>query len=155
ACQAPISAARSKRSHEYGIAWAVPTTAFPITPFGAPCRTGRTRVRRLPCAGTLRRDFRSGRGTSLRPVDLLARHQRPGDARHLVRERHGGQPDRPPLQEPAGPRPGGTAPVLGPVDHRRGPEDQQPADLPVAGLGDPAEAGPPAAGPPARERAAL
>src|SRR5215217_3599031 len=103
---------------ECGIAWTVSTTAFPITPFSASCRISRSRtpVRpRPPCAGTSRRGSRGDRGTSLRPVDLLARHQRPSDARHLVRERHGHQPDGTPLQDPPGPSPGGTVPVLGPV----------------------------------------
>jgi hypothetical protein len=33
-----------------GIAWAALTTAFPITPFGAFCRTRRARARALPAA---------------------------------------------------------------------------------------------------------
>lgn len=37
-------------------------------------------------------------GAPLRPVDLAARQQCPGDARHPVRERYGGQPHRPTCQ---------------------------------------------------------
>ena len=88
-----------------------------------------------------RRCFRSRRDAALRPVDLVARHQRPGDARHLVRQRHRHQPDRTPLQQPPHPRPGGTAPLPGAVHHRRGAEHPQPSDLAVARLRDPAKAG--------------
>jgi hypothetical protein len=69
------------------------TTAFPITLFSASWRISRACARRLPSgAGTSRR---SGRGTSLCVVDLVARHHRPCDSRHLIRQSHGHQPDRP------------------------------------------------------------
>ena len=99
-----------------------------------------------PCAGTSRRCFRGGRDMSLRVVDLLARHQRPSDARHLVRQRHGHQPDGAALQDASGQAPAALFQCASPVDHRRGPEDQQPADLPIARLGDPTKAGLPAGG---------
>ena len=63
--------------------------------------------------GMSRRGCRSGRDVSRRPVDLLARHQRPSDARHLVCQRHRRQPDGTPRQQPAGPHPGGAVPLDG------------------------------------------
>ena len=63
------------------------TTAFPITRFSVCCRISRAYTRCPPsCARTSHCRFRCGRNTSFRPVDLLMRHQRPCDARHLVRE---------------------------------------------------------------------
>jgi len=91
-----------------------------------------TRVRpsrRCVCCGS----------TSLRMVDLAARHHRPGDARHFVGQRHRRQPCRTAFQDPSGPRPGRAVPSCSPADHRRGSQHQQPAYLPVARLGDPAK----------------
>ena len=78
------------------------TTAFPITRFSVSCRISRAYARRPPpCARTSRRRFRCGRNTSFRPVDLFTRHQRPCDARHLVRQSDRYQPDRAALQNPS------------------------------------------------------
>ena len=61
-------------------------------------------------AGPLGCSLRSDRDTTFRTVDFLARHHRPGDARHLVCERHGHQPDGAMLQD--GPEPGADPAVL-------------------------------------------
>ena len=50
ACQAPFCRACSWHETAIGIAWAVLTTAFPITLFSACCRTGRALARPLPAA---------------------------------------------------------------------------------------------------------
>ena len=50
ACQAPFCRACSWHETAIGIAWAVLTTAFPITLFSACRRTGRARARPLPAA---------------------------------------------------------------------------------------------------------
>jgi hypothetical protein len=73
-----------------------------------------------------RHSFRCRYDTSLRVVDdLTARHQRPRDARYLVRQRHGDQSDRPAQQEPSGPCPDCAIPLRRPVNHRRRAENQQ------------------------------
>ena len=123
------------------------TTVFPITRFSVSCRISRADARRLPFrARTSRRRFRCGCNTSGRPVDLFTRHQRPCDARHLVRQSDRYQPDRAALQNPSGPRPDHAIPLWGSVNHRRSTEDKQLADLPVARFGDPTKAGLPAGG---------
>ncbi len=67
-------------------------------------------------------------------------HLRPGDARHLVGQRHRYQPDRTALQDPSGPNPGGAVPSWSAMNHRGGSQHQQSAYLPVARLGDPTKA---------------
>src|SRR5579872_3690766 len=64
---------------------------------------------------------------------LLARHQRPADARELVGERHGGH-----LARLGGPQLGEPGVLLGAlaVDERRRAIDQQPAQVAVAALAD-------------------
>jgi hypothetical protein len=68
-------------------------------------------------AGASRFGGRSRLRTPLRLVGLAARHHRPGDARHLVRQRHRRQPHRTPLQHPTQPGPGGAVPLRRPVHH--------------------------------------
>ena len=72
----------------------------PTSRAGASCYGGRSRWR-----------------TPLRLVGLAARHHRPGDARHLVRQRHRRQPHRTPLQHAPQPRPGRAVPLSRPVHH--------------------------------------
>jgi hypothetical protein len=80
------------------------TTAFPITRFSVSRRINWAYARRPPsCARTSHSRFRCGLGTPFRLVDLLARHQRPRDARHLVRQCHGCQSDRPAFEDPSDP----------------------------------------------------
>ena len=107
----------------------------------ASCRISRVCTRRLPSDGEASwRSVRRGRDTTLRAVDLFARHHRPGDARHLVRQCYGHQPDGATPED--GPEPGAdrAVPSICPVDHRRGAKHKQLADLPIARFGDPAKA---------------
>jgi hypothetical protein len=55
-------------------------------------------------------------------------------------------PYRPAARVRPRPHPNDAIPLWGSVNHRRGTEDQQPADLPVARFGDPTKAGLPAGG---------
>ena len=63
------------------------------------------------------RRCRSRRDAAPRAVDLVARHHRPGDARHLVGQGHRHLPNRTPLQQPSHPRPRGAVPLPGAVHH--------------------------------------
>jgi hypothetical protein len=94
------------------------TTAFPITLFSASCRISRAYALRLPsCGKPSGSSLRCGHDTTLGTVDLFARHHRPGDARHLVRERHGHQPDRATLQNFPEPGADCAVPSVRPMDH--------------------------------------
>ena len=146
ACRAPDCSACSRHGTSTGIARSVSTTDFPTTPNGTSRRISRARARcsyppSPPIAS--RHGGRLGdRGRSdaaARAVALLARHQRPGDARRLVRQRDRRQPGRPPRQHAAYPGPGRAVPPPGPHDHRRRPHDQRCADRAVARLGDAAQ----------------
>jgi hypothetical protein len=120
------------------------TTVFPITLFSASRRISRAYARRPPyCARTSRL---RGRDTSFRLVDLFARHQCPRDARHIVRECHGRQSDRPAFENPSDPQAGRAIPLRSAVDHRSGTQNQQLPYFPVARFGDPAKPGLPAGG---------
>jgi hypothetical protein len=68
-------------------------------------------------AGASRFGGRSRPHTPLRLVGLAARHHRPGDARHLVRQRHRRQPNRTPLQHATQPGAGRAVPLRRPVHH--------------------------------------
>lgn len=128
ACQAPISVRVLKAQGSFRISWAY--------------------ARCLPfCAGTTsRHNFRDCQHASLCVIDLITRHQCPCDARHLIRQRHGHQPNRPALKNPSDPNSSGTIPLWSPTNHGCGSYNQQPAYLPIAGFGDPAKAGFPAGG---------
>jgi hypothetical protein len=84
--------------------------------------------------------LRHSRDTTLRAVDLFARHHGPGDARHLVGQCHGHQSDGATLEDGPEPSADRAVPAVCPVDHRRGSQHQQLADLPIAGFGDPPKA---------------
>lgn len=94
------------------------TTVFPITWFSVSCRISPAFARRPPLgARTSNRRCCCGRCTSLRPVDLFVRHQRPDDARHLVGQSDRDQSDRTTLQDLSGPCPEGAIPLRGSVHH--------------------------------------
>ena len=118
------------------------TTVFPITRFSVSCRMSRAYARRPPPrARTSYRCFCYDCRTSCRPVDLFTRHQCPCDARHLICQSDRHQPDRAALQDLSCPYSEGAIPLGGSMNHRRGAEDQQLSDLPVARFGDPTKAG--------------
>jgi hypothetical protein len=73
------------------------------------------------------------------PVALTAGHQRPHYARRLVCERDGGELRRRACQQLHEPRPAGAV-ALGVPDHRHGTDDQHLAQIPIACLGDAAQA---------------
>src|ERR1700733_1792828 len=107
------------------------TAAFPITLFSASCRISRTCVRRLPSrARTSRRSACCGGDTPFGVVDLFARHQRPCDTRHLVRQSHSHEPERTAFKYRSGPDPSRAIPLRSSVPHRRGAQNKQPAYLP-------------------------
>ena len=113
------------------------TTVFPITRFSASCRISRAYALSPPsCVRTSRHRFRCGRNMSFRPVALFTRHQRPCDARHLVRQCHRHQPERAALQESFRPDSCRAVPLRRPPGHRSGPHDQRLAYLLVTRLGD-------------------
>jgi hypothetical protein len=85
------------------------TTAFPSRSFRAFLPEQPTAAR----GNVSHRSFPYGTNTSLRVVDLVARHQRPSDARHLVRQRHRHQPDRSALKDTSGPTASCAVPLRG------------------------------------------
>ena len=88
------------------------TAAYPITLFSASCRISRTCVRRLPSlARTSRRRTGRGGAPSFGVVDLFARHRRPCDARHLVRQSYSHQPERTAFLYRSGPSSNGAIPL--------------------------------------------
>ena len=82
---------------------------------------------------------RKRRDTWIIPVALTAGHQRPHYARRLVCERDGGVLRRRACQQLHEPRPAGAV-ALGVPDHRHGTNDQHLAQIPIACLGDAAQA---------------
>jgi hypothetical protein len=107
----------------------------------ASCWISRVCTRRLPSDGEAScGSLRHGRDTTLRAVDLFARHHSPGDARHLVRQCYGDQSDGATLEDRPEPSADRAVPSVCPVDHRGSPQHQQLADLPIARFGDPAKA---------------
>ena len=87
-----------------GFAWTVLTTVFPsrgsATAAGTSVRDPSYSVTRhvYNGGGTTTRSSCDFRRAPAWAVDLSARHHRPGDARHLVGQRHGRQPDGSALQ---------------------------------------------------------
>src|SRR5271167_1130717 len=74
-------------------------------------------ARRPPSTGLSRHNFRCSYDASLCMVDLVARHQRPCDARYLVRQCDCHQPERAALKQTIGPNPSGTFPLPCPKSH--------------------------------------
>jgi hypothetical protein len=72
---------------------------------------------RPPSTKLSRHSFRCSYDAPLCMVDLVARHQRPCDARYLVRQSDGHQPERPALEQMVGPNPSGTLPLPCPKGH--------------------------------------
>ena len=81
----------------------------------------------------------SRRRCRARVVVLAADHQLPGDAGHLVGQRHGGQLGRLALEELEEPGRGHGLCRAGLLDHRGRPDHQHAAQGLVAGPGDPAQ----------------
>ena len=84
----------------------------------ASCWISRVCTRRLPSDGEAScGSLRHGRDTTLRAVDLFARHHSPGDARHLVRQCYGHQSDGATLEDRPEPSADRAVPSVCPVDH--------------------------------------
>ena len=74
--------------------------------------------------------------TARRTVDLVVRHQRPDDARRLVRQCDGRQSGWATLENAPEPCTSNAAPLPHDFEHGRGSQHQQPPYLRVASLGD-------------------
>jgi Cupin domain len=74
-------------------------------------------ARRPPSTGLSCHNLRCSYDVSLCVVDLVARHQRPCDARYLVRQCDCHQPERAALEQTIGPNPCGTLPLPCPESH--------------------------------------
>jgi len=124
-----ISSARSKRWSGYGMSGSA-VRRESITSLRA-CQIPE------PCAAA--GCFDSTDGRRLAPVQFAGRHDRPGDARQFVGERHGDEPSRSTLEKLPSPDGKRIGALVEPPKARSRPEHEQSPEIGIALFGDPAE----------------